>query len=368
MILLLLFTFCVSFTIGMITIPNIIIISKRKRLFDTVNDRKAHSNPVPRLGGISFLPSIIFSFCITIGVQKLANYDITAIFQSNIWKEFSFFISGLILIFMTGLADDLVGVSYKRKFLMQIVVASLVTIGGIYIKNFHGLFGLYEIPVFAGVLLTIFIIVGIINAFNLIDGVDGLCSGLSIIAIAYLSGWFMYYKIFTYAILGVSTMGILIAFFTFNVSPLRKKIFMGDCGSLILGYIIAFMGFKFVDLNDTNVVFNTPSVLIMFLSIVFVPVFDCIRVFAQRIANHKSPFYPDKTHIHHMFLKLGYTHLQSTGLIMIMALIIIIINSLLQNIDINILFIIDILLGLIFLNLLPKYAIRRKEYSAKNKK
>lgn len=354
MTILVVITFLVSIVLGAVTIPNIIIISKRKRLFDGIDARKVHTTLVPRLGGVSFMPSIIFSFCIVMGLRSVFGYDVVPVYQYEILKEFSFVAAGLILIFLSGIADDLIGVGYKKKFIVQILAALLIIASDIYIKNLYGIFGLYEISAYVGIPLTIFLIVGIVNAFNLIDGMDGLCSGLSIISLSSLILWFWYYDLYTYAMLGASALGTLIVFFFFNVSTIRKKIFMGDCGSLILGYVISFLGLKYIDLSSTVSAVPTTCAPLIFLSIVFIPVFDTLRVFAQRLLAHKSPFNPDKTHIHHLFLALGYTHLQSTGLILICAFLVIIMNILLSNFNVHIMLIADILFGMVFLNLLPK--------------
>lgn len=353
-------TFIISLMVGIITIPNIIIISKRKRLFDEITSRKVHLQPVPRLGGLSFMPAIMFSFCVAIALRHILGYEIISDLKNSLLIELALFAAGLIAIFFVGLADDLIGVGYKRKFLVQILAAILTVGSNVYLKNLHGIFGIYEIPAWIGILLTMVIIIGIVNAFNLIDGVDGLCSGLSSISLSCLIAWFWYYGYYAYAMLGMSVMGTLIVFFLYNVNGKKRKIFMGDGGSLTLGYLIAFLGFKFICLN-TSLQFPTSSISpVLFLSIVFIPVFDCLRVFSQRISQGKSPFYPDKTHIHHMILKLGYTHLQSTGIIMSSAILIIVINFSLDFLNINILLILDILIGLIFLNFLPKYIIRKQ--------
>ncbi len=354
-------TFVISAVIGWIAIPNIIVISKRKRLFDAPNERKVHTQAIPRLGGISFLPGMMFSFCVALGVRYLTGNPLDVAFEESFFIDFLFFTAGLILLFFIGMADDLVGISYKNKFIVQILAALLLTAGDGTIHNLHGLFGVWEIPNVLGVFITVLVTVGLVNAYNLIDGVDGLCSGLGAIALTILSGWFFYNNISVYAMLGAGMLGTLVVFFLYNVRGLRLKIFMGDGGSLMLGYTIAFLGLKFYNFNFNPDFFNTPNVPVLALSVVFIPVFDTVRVFTERILRGKSPFYPDKTHVHHLFLKIGYTHLQSTGLILIVAMLFVIFNFLFQDMNINILFFADIILGLVFLNWLPKQVIRRKE-------
>lgn len=360
MTLLTFLSFIISFIFGLIAIPNIVIISKRKRLFDTYNTRKVHSTPIPRLGGLAFMPSIAFATCIVMALRSVLRFKIPHAYINPLSIELPFLIAGAFLIFLIGLADDLIGVDYKKKFILQFVCALFIICSGLYLDSLYGLFGLHTIPAPIGIFLTVLIILAIINSFNLIDGVDGLCSGLSIIALSALTLWFWYNELFTYAFIGASTVGIVTAFFIFNVSPLRKKIFMGDGGSLILGYFIAFLGMKFITLNVCSSNFDTFSAPVLLLSMIFVPTFDCIRVFFDRIKSKKSPFYPDKTHIHHYFLKMGYSHLQSTGLILAIALTVIIINFALSEININFLLLIDILFGYIFLNFIPKRIIKKQ--------
>ena len=362
-------TLVLSAFIGWITIPNIIIISKRKRLFDSHNSRKVHTGAIPRLGGISFLPAVLVSFCLSLGIRHVTDgFDLNPLYVDEFYAEFLFFVAGLISLFFIGLADDLVGIGYKSKFLVQVVAAAMLVLADLNIKSFDGLFGIYYIhPVFS-VLLTVFVVVGAVNAYNLIDGVDGLCSGLGAIALCVLSGWFYYHDLYAYTMLGVSLFGCVVTFFLYNTRGMRLKVFMGDGGSLMLGYIVSFLGLKFIDLNAGMGTFtlDTPNAELMVLSVVFIPVFDTVRVLTERIMKGRPPFFPDKTPIHQLFLRLGFTHMQSTGIILIMAIAIIMFNFALQDMNSNLLFVSDVLIGMVFLNWLPKYIIRKREGKAKN--
>ena len=350
----------ISLLLAWLTIPNIVIISKQKRLFDVPNARKVHEKAIPRLGGVSFFPGILVSFCLTLGLRYIMGNALNVGYEDAFIAEFMIFSAGLISLFFVGLADDLVGVGYKGKFVVQILASLMLVSGGIYMKSFYGLFGIWDIPATVGIPITICLVVLIVNAFNLIDGVDGLCSGLSSIASATLCGWFWYNGIPVYAALGMGMLGTLIVFFMYNVTGSRLKVFMGDSGSLMLGFIISFLGLKFSDLNRCGL-FDTPNAPILVMSMIFIPIFDTVRVFTQRILAGKSPFYPDKSHIHHLMLRLGFSHLQSTGIILMAAIFFIILNFLLQNIDINILFAVDILSGLFFLCWLPQHLVKRRE-------
>ena len=162
-------TLVLSAFIGWITIPNIIIISKRKRLFDSHNSRKVHTGAIPRLGGISFLPAVLVSFCLSLGIRHVTDgFDLNPLYVDEFYAEFLFFVAGLISLFFIGLADDLVGIGYKSKFLVQVVAAAMLVLADLNIKSFDGLFGIYYIhPVFS-VLLTVFVVVGAVNAYNLL--------------------------------------------------------------------------------------------------------------------------------------------------------------------------------------------------------
>lgn len=353
------YTFILSTIIGLLTIPSIVIISKKKRLFDIPNNRKVHTNDVSRLGGVSFLPAIFFSLCVMIGIRNITGNHIAEMFEASFSTEFMFFTAGVMLLFFTGLADDLIGVGYKNKFTVQIISALLLSISSLYIDDFSGLFGLYTISSVAGIIFTTLAIVLIVNAYNLIDGVDGLCSGLTLIAVSTFTIWFWIHGLFVYAMIGCAVLGCVMVFFFYNVTGRRMKVFMGDAGSLVLGFAICYLGLKFIDLNSGGV-YGISNGLVITLSIVFVPVFDTIRVFTERIAAGHSPFHPDKTHIHHYMLELGFTHFQSTSIILITALVVMGANLLMANIGINILFIIDVLFGLLFLCFIPKFLVKRK--------
>lgn len=352
------YTFIISTITGLLTIPSIVIISKKKKLFDTPNNRKVHTNDVSRLGGVSFLPAIFLSLCVMIGIRNITGNHISGLFEYSFNTEFMFFTAGVMLLFFTGLADDLIGVGYKNKFVVQIISALLLSISSLYIDDFSGLFGLHSISSVAGIIFTTIAIVLIVNAYNLIDGVDGLCSGLTIIAVSTFTVWFWIHGLIIYAMIGCAVLGCVMVFFFYNVIGRRLKVFMGDAGSLVLGFSVCFLGLKFIDLNSSGA-YGITNGLVITLSIVFIPVFDTIRVFTERIAAGHSPFHPDKTHIHHYMLELGFTHLQSTLIILFSAFVLLMTNILLANININLLFVVDVLFGLIFLCVIPKVLVKR---------
>lgn len=314
--------FLFSVIIGWLAIPRIIVIAKTKRLFDSHEARKVHSGAVPRLGGISFLPGAMISFSMLLGMRYYFDLPLEIDAESIFLAEYMFMMAGMLTLFFVGLADDLVGVGFRGKFVTQIFAAAMLVFAGLTINSLDGLFGLREIPLYFSVLLTTLFAVYTINAFNLIDGVDGLCSGTSTIVLSILGAWFVYLDDIVYAMMAFAMVGVVLVFFLYNILGRRLKIFMGDTGSLTLGYSIVFLGLKFlsysaVDYSDSIVLYSPLSLL---AGLLFVPLFDTLRVFVGRVVRHKSPFHPDKTHIHHKLLALGNTHLRSTATLLICTL------------------------------------------------
>ena len=346
--------FVLSLAIGRICIPSIIIVSKKKRLIDIPNERKVHTALIPRLGGISFFPALVISYTFIKGIFWASN-GFAAIESPIFIRDLLFFTCGLMIIFATGLSDDIAGLSYRRKFLLQFIAAAIMVIPTGYINNLYGLFGIHQIPAILGIPLTIIIVIGIINAYNLIDGVDGLCSGLSSLVFI-TSGVFFYINgNFGIALLATCTLGVVFAFFMYNVFGKRLKIFMGDGGSLTLGYIISFFCLQFITKPEISFEIPSGETLMIAMGLIFIPLFDTTRVFASRIYRGVSPFYPDKTHIHHKVLRLGFTHLQSTLILLCIQAIYILANILLTPyLNINIMFIINMGSGILLIYVLNR--------------
>lgn len=333
--------FFLSLLIGRICIPRIIIVSKKKRLLDVPNHRKVHTKLIPRLGGISFFPAIVISYCCTLGIFLSQSKHIPMI-NDIFLRDMLFFFAGMMVIFIVGLYDDITGMSYRRKFLLQLIAALILVLPAGAIGNFNGLLGLNHIPPVVGIPLTVVVVMAVINSYNLIDGVDGLCSGLSIIACATLGLLFFSQASHGLVLLVASTIGVVTAFFMYNVFGHRLKIFMGDSGSLTMGYVIAFLSLQFIGQNQAMHTVIGNNALIVALGIVFVPLFDTTRLFISRLINGKSPFHPDKNHIHHKFLRLGFNHIQSTLAILGIQILFIVSNLILAlHININLVLAID---------------------------
>lgn len=305
--LFLLFGFLFAVSLGMVIIPRILVISHKKRLYDVPDARKVHTMPVPRLGGLSFFPVILMSMFLVIGF-RLYFWDMdTSSLSFNMLYEYLFLFVGMTLLYLVGVCDDLVGVGYRYKFAVQIAAAFLLVLSGNWFDSLGGLFGIYSVPAWMGMPFTVFIVVYITNAINLIDGIDGLASGLCCIALSVLSVIFFLRGQYVYALLAICTLGILMPFWCYNVfgnANRGHKLFMGDAGSLTLGYVISFLIIHMSVTNEVSLTLSNPYMVIAF-STVLVPLLDVIRVVLHRLREHKNPFLPDKNHFHHKLLRTG---------------------------------------------------------------
>lgn len=319
-ILFIIIAFVISAYVARLIIPRILLISFRKKLFDIPDERKVHKRAIPRLGGVSFFPTILLSCCSVLAIRTLTGYGISTMLAAYVLPEFLVLVCGMVLLYLTGIADDLVGVRYRQKFIIQIVCASLFPIAGLWINDFYGLFGIGMVSPWFGIPFTILTIVFITNAINLIDGIDGLASGLSSVSLLVFGFLFMEKGLWIYSMLAFSTFGVLVPFFYYNVfgsAEHARKIFMGDTGSLTLGYILSFLAIKYS--QNTEFIPVTQGAFVIAFSTLIVPAFDVVRVVIVRIYHGKSPFEPDKNHIHHQFLAMGFTVRKAMLLILLIS-------------------------------------------------
>lgn len=321
MIIYLLGAFFLCAFCGFIITPMILNFCKRKNLYDIPNARKIHKSLVPRLGGISFLPSIMITFIVMLIICTYSNEQLIMVSVGS-----AGFMLGAVILYLIGILDDLIGLKAKTKLIAQIAAASLLPFTGLYINNLYGLFGIYEIPYYIGVPLTILIIVFIDNAINMIDGIDGLASGLSLLALLGFLAYFVYYNVFisSYCILVTGLIGTLIAFMYFNIygkTENNNKLFMGDSGSLTLGFSLGFLAIKCA-MNNTATWPNRPESIIIPMSLLFVPAVDLVRVTLYRICHHLPLSMADKNHIHHKLIQAGLSQHQALGIIISLALLI----------------------------------------------
>lgn len=356
---LLIFSLFSSIALEMMALPRIIYIAKKKGLYDIPNGRKSHTNPVPRLAGISFLPILIlvFSVCALV-VFGHSPTETTNLFASALRKMIGFIAGGIVLV-SVGIKDDLVGSRYSHKMIAQFLAACLLVSGGLYINDFNGLFGLHQIPLWFGIPFTIMLIVFITNAVNLIDGADGLASGISGVALFSLGIMFFIRSMFFYSLICIILIGILIPFFYYNVFNTNRKVFMGDTGSLSLGFLLAYLGVRFA-MNTPGIYGTVESPVIISLSALFIPLFDALRVMFERALRGKSMFMPDRRHIHHKLLDLGLSHRKVMVNIVLWAQLLVIFNIMMvQIVNINLLFIFDMVLWIGLIQVLN--ALKRRQ-------
>lgn len=346
--LILLFAFLVSAVLTAFIIPKIILISYRKKLFDYFDERKVHEGVVPRLGGVAFTPVITITLALVVGLLTLVMPSSFSVAFAVHSVHLALGLSALVILYMEGIADDLIGVCYKTKFLVQLICAVLVTCTGVWLNSLHGLLGVYALSPWVGIPLTVVLLVFIIDAINLIDGIDGLASGLSMIALFFLGCLFGYCGEWAYAVFAFATLGTLASFFVYNVFgsvEAGHKIFMGDSGSQTIGLIVGLLSVRFC-MYDGGSIGNIPyNPLVIVFSLLMVPCFDVIRVMIGRIQHHRNPFTPDKTHIHHKFLALGMSHRTAMISILLIASFFVLFNlGLAQVVNINIIVLLDVVL------------------------
>lgn len=334
-----------------VLIPQVLLISFRRKLFDEPDERKIHKGAVPRLGGIAFKPVIFVVMALIMGCNYVMGEKAILHSAGDNISQLAFLYSSLEILYLVGIADDLVGVKYRAKFFVLIVCGILLTIGGVWIDNLCGLFGIESIPNWIGSPLSIFFVVFVVNSINLIDGIDGLASGLSSVAFLSYTIAFFYLGEFFYAMMSAAALGVLIPFFYFNVfgdSNKRKKIFMGDTGSLTIGILLVFFA---IELSSCCVSPSFPNVnfFVLAFSPLIVPCFDVVRVFFYRIRKGKHPFKPDKSHIHHKLLNVGISQRLVMILIICLSLFYVLLNLFLSS-YLNCLFILllDVLIWILF--------------------
>ena len=353
---------CVVVVTGLI-IPQILLIAFRKNLFDEVDPRKIHKGSVPRLGGIAFFPAMLFSVLFVLGIVTIGEGFMDEYEVSLNFRQISMVTCALTILYLVGMADDLIGVRYRAKFLTQILAGLFLFIGGITMDNFHGFLWINQLPLFIQILMTVILVVFFTNAINLIDGIDGLASGLSSLA-------FMFYGIIFYnqdmhycAFLCFAALGTLIPFFYYNVFgnvKQHKKIFMGDTGSLTIGLLLSFFSLRICMLPHCQMDMNLNPAVAAFAPLL-IPCFDVVRVYFRRLRHKQNPFLPDKTHIHHKLLALGLSQRVVMPLIIVFGAGLILLNYWLGSlINITFMLLIDLAIWTI-LNILLTRAIRTRE-------
>lgn len=324
--------------------PVILYVSNTKGLMDEPGERRVHTNKVPPLGGLG----IFITFSLTL-ILFVSFFD----FQlSELHTLLSLMASMIILVFL-GVKDDLVLMSPKKKMVAQIIAVGMVcALQDVRIESFYGVFGIGELPYWASLAFTMFVFVLIINSVNLIDGIDGLAGSIAVLASLSFGVFFLLAEDSLMILISFILIGSLLGFLTYNFSN-HRKIFMGDCGSLMIGLLLAFQGITFLNLTqstDTIIPFNnTPIILLAVLSF---PLFDTARVFLVRVSQKKSPFEADSNHLHHRLLRLGLSHKQATFLLFVSNGLVILVALLIESLNLNLQLVIIALTGT-FIYLIP---------------
>lgn len=304
----------VAFAMGLILFPPLIAMCRKYKLFDTPESRKVHHNDIPRLGGVVFLPSVLIGIC----VWQLA-FDAIC---SPPWLCYALPTTGLLGLFFLGVLDDLFDIGAKKKFLVQILSAAFITIAGftIDIAWVAGMSGVTAMA--ANSIATVFIIVFVTNGINLIDGIDGLATCLSVLAFVGFA-WFFELDMAVFAFT-CGMIGVLIAFLRHNLLARSEKnrLFMGDSGSLTLGYSLSFLLIYVLSQERSNE-FETIKTVLLACSLIAVPVFDECRVILTRLWHKQPLFLADKRHIHHLLMSKGLNQHQTLMLIVASQMVII---------------------------------------------
>lgn len=311
-------------------IPNILLVSLKRRLFDVPNKRSVHNVTSSRLGGVAFFPGIIVSICAVLAVWRV--FD-TQLVNPEVSLQFVISIGACVVMYTIGLFDDVVGMRYRVKFLAQFVASSLIVASGVWLNNLHGFMGIYDLPVWIGAPLSVLFIMFIMNAVNLIDGIDGLASGLSMIALLVYGLMFVEFGDMIQALVAFGSFGCLLAFFRYNVRGFAHKtlkIFMGDTGALVIGTILGICAIRLTQYTGAHDCENSP--LLIAYSVLVVPCFDVLRVMISRARRGKSMFLPDKGHIHHKFLALGLSARRSMSAILLISVSFTVMNVLLEKV------------------------------------
>lgn len=302
--LVLILAFSTAFALAYFAIPSIIHIARTKHLYDEPGERSSHEVKTPSLGGVGIFAGAIFSIVYWTPFNQFGNLQ--------------YILCALVIIFLVGAKDDIAPVSPTKKLVAQIMAASILVFkSDIRLQSMYGLLGMSaDLPDWISAMLSIFTILVITNAFNLIDGINGLAGSLGILIATTFGMWFYMAGYLEYATVSIALAGAILAFLKYNFTP--AQIFMGDTGSLILGLVCAVLAIQFIDFNyhlAPTLSYRFEAVPAVAIGILIIPLYDTIRVFTTRIARGHSPFQADRRHIHHLLIDYGYSHLGATGIL-----------------------------------------------------
>ncbi|MFT5164909.1 MAG: UDP-GlcNAc:undecaprenyl-phosphate GlcNAc-1-phosphate transferase [Saprospiraceae bacterium] len=313
-------SFLTAFMLTYFAIPSIINIARKKNLCDEPGDRRSHSESTPSLGGIAIFAGVIFSIILWTPFE--------------LFGDLQYILCSFIIIFLIGAKDDILPISPNKKLIGEVLAAAILVFkSNVKLTSFYGLFGISELPEIVSILLSIFVIIVIINAFNLIDGINGLSGSIATLISVTLGTWFFLTDQIALALVAFSLAGAVVAFLKYNFTP--AKIFMGDTGSLLIGLVCSILAIKFIESHNAltaNHRWAFKAVPAVAIGIMILPLFDTLRVFLMRALRGKSPFSPDRTHIHHLLIDTGLSHMQATGVLVVVNILFIIMVIALQDI------------------------------------
>jgi UDP-GlcNAc:undecaprenyl-phosphate GlcNAc-1-phosphate transferase len=304
------------------SIPSIINLCFKRQLFDDPTEvRKVHTTFVPNFGGIAIFTGFLFSA--------------TLVIPSHLIPEANVLLAGGLIIFMVGLKDDVIGVSPLIKLIAQLGSAGITAVvADLRITDLDGMFGIQELAYIPSLILTTFFVVGIVNAFNLIDGIDGLAGSLGVIFSLFFAFLFFEAGNLGWVYISLSLAGALVGFLFFNITP--AKIFMGDSGSLLLGFIAALLSLKFLALATSDTLMlgaiQLKSGAALVIGILIIPIFDTLRVLILRVVKNTSPFTADSNHLHHRLIFLGLSHVQATLILSVLNVLFVVMSISMQRI------------------------------------
>ncbi|HWB27447.1 MAG TPA: MraY family glycosyltransferase [Chitinophagaceae bacterium] len=329
----------IAYLVTFFLMPFIIKMAKQSRLYDLPDERKTHTYLISSLGGIGLFAGLALSLLLTSDF-KINN------------AEFQYLLAAFFIIFTIGVVDDIFVLQAWKKLVGQLITATIITVKGhLVITNLGGFLGIHEVGAIAGYTISFFAIMLIINAFNLIDGVDGLAASLGLVSSVIFSLFFLINQNYPYAILGFALAGALLAFLVFNFHP--AKIFMGDSGSMLIGLVNAILFLNFINTGSTVSDYPVQAAPLVGFGILLVPLMDVLRVFCVRLFRKRSPFSPDRNHIHHLLLNKGFNHAQVTLSLLGISLAFSAMSFFSMRININMLFVLQT--GLFFFGILIVY-------------
>ncbi len=343
-----------AYLISIRLFPVIIYLGRERNLMDEPKDRSVHFNKTPTLGGVGIFITFALSIILFSIFLRLPQPDLIRLLS---------LLGGTIMLLFLGIKDDLLTLSPRKKFIGQIISSALVIyFTDVRIFDFNGLFGISELPYMVSLLFTVLVFIFIINAYNLIDGIDGLAGSIAIISSLSFGVFFLLNDQILLVLISCILTGALVGFLKYNLS-VSNRLFMGDSGSLFLGFLLAYQAISFLGINgDEASKFTIPNGPILAMAILAIPILDTLRVFTVRIVQGKSPFSPDRNHIHHLLLDSGLNHWQATTLVSVLNIIIIELAVCMSGLYINVQFYI---LGIItpFVVLISLFIIRRGSLS-----